>query len=256
MILGAQLYTVRDFTKDLDSFADTLKRVADIGYTTVQISGTCDFEADWVAEQLRKNDLKCVLTHTKSDRILGDTKKVCDDHKTFGCRNIGLGMIPGGNGVTKEKYLQFVKDYKPAIEEIVKNGCKFFFHNHCEEFGKIIDGKSVIERMMEDFTADELNFTLDTYWVQFAGGNPCDWLKRLSGRLECIHLKDMAINSATWEHRMAPVGSGNMNFPAIIETAADCDVSYLLVEQDKCYDEDPFDCLKKSYAYLKSLGLE
>ena len=32
-------------------------------------------------------------------------------------------------------------------------------------------------------------------------------------------------------------------------------VEYMLVEQDRCYDEDPFDCLKKSYDYLKSLGL-
>ena len=32
MIFGAQLYTVRDFAKDLDGFAETLKRVADIGY--------------------------------------------------------------------------------------------------------------------------------------------------------------------------------------------------------------------------------
>ena len=35
MLLGAQLYTVREYTKNLDDFADTLKRVADIGYTAV-----------------------------------------------------------------------------------------------------------------------------------------------------------------------------------------------------------------------------
>ena len=43
MKLGAQLYTVRDFTKTTDDFAETLKKVADIGYRTVQVSGTCAF---------------------------------------------------------------------------------------------------------------------------------------------------------------------------------------------------------------------
>jgi hypothetical protein len=31
---------------------------------------------------------------------------VCDEHKTFGCRNVGLGMIPGGKNLTEEKYEQ------------------------------------------------------------------------------------------------------------------------------------------------------
>ena len=255
MTLGAQFYTVKDFTKNLDDFAESLRKVADIGYTTVQISGTCDFEADWLAEQLKATGLKCVLTHTKGDRILADPKKVCDEHKTFGCRNIGLGIIPGGKNLTEENYQSFVKDFTPAIKEIVRNDCKFFFHNHCMEFYKGADGKSFMERMMEDFTPDELNFTLDTYWVQYAGGDVNEWLHKLKGRLECIHLKDMAIDGATWEHRMAPVGYGNMNFEKIVDTAAQCDVSYLLVEQDKCYGEDPFECLKKSYNYLKALGL-
>ena len=256
MILGAQFYTVKDFTKDLDSFAETLKKVADIGYTTVQISGTCDFEADWLAEQLKATGLKCVLTHTKPQRILEETKKVCDEHKTFGCRNIGLGMMPNGKIMTDEVYDKFIADFTPAIKEIAKNDCKFFFHNHAAEFLKAGNGKTYMEKLMDDFTADELNFTLDTYWVQYAGCNSEEWLRKLGGRLECIHLKDMTMYGEKWEHRMAPVGSGTMNFESIINTAADCGVSYLLVEQDKCYDEDPFDCLTKSYKYLTSLGLK
>ena len=255
MTLGAQLYTVRKSCTDLNSFAETLKKVADIGYTTVQVSGTCDFEADWLADRLRQTGLRCVLTHTKPDRILGDPKKVCDDHKRFGCHNVGLGMIPGGKGLTEEKYAKFVADFKPAATEIVRNGCKFFFHNHCEEFTAFADGTTAIDRMLRDFTPDELNFTLDTYWVQYAGCDANEMLRKLRGRLACIHLKDMAIDPATWEHRMAPVGFGNMNFETILKTAEECDVHYLLVEQDKCYDEDPFDCLKKSYDYLRALGL-
>ena len=45
MELGAQLYTVRAFTQTLADFAETLKKVADIGYRTVQVSGTCAFDA-------------------------------------------------------------------------------------------------------------------------------------------------------------------------------------------------------------------
>ena len=40
MEIGAQFFTVRNLCQNLDDFAETLKKVADIGYKTVQISGT------------------------------------------------------------------------------------------------------------------------------------------------------------------------------------------------------------------------
>lgn len=57
MKIGAQLYTVRNYTQNLEDFSETLKKVADIGYTTVQVSGTCAYEADWLKEQLDKTGL-------------------------------------------------------------------------------------------------------------------------------------------------------------------------------------------------------
>ena len=39
MQIGAQFFTVRAFTKTLDDLSLTLRKVADIGYKTVQLSG-------------------------------------------------------------------------------------------------------------------------------------------------------------------------------------------------------------------------
>ena len=46
MQIGAQLYTVREHTRNLDDFSETLKKIADIGYKTVQVSGTCRIRAE------------------------------------------------------------------------------------------------------------------------------------------------------------------------------------------------------------------
>ena len=51
MVIGAQLYTVREFTKNLNDFEETLKKIADMGCRAIQVSGTCDFEAEWLAEK-------------------------------------------------------------------------------------------------------------------------------------------------------------------------------------------------------------
>lgn len=57
------------------------------------------------------------------------------------------------------------------------------------------------------------------------------------------------------KRRFAPVGYGVIDFSKIIVTCMDLGVEYAFVEQDTCYGEDPFECLKKSYDYLKSMGL-
>ena len=93
MDIGAQFYTLHDFCKDLDSFAESLKKVADIGYKTVQISGTCDYEPEWLKEQLKKNGLKCVLTHIPSEKLQNDPAKVAADHDVFDCKYVGLGWF-------------------------------------------------------------------------------------------------------------------------------------------------------------------
>ena len=41
MQIGAQLFTLRDHCKTLDELDDSLKKVADMGITTVQLSGVC-----------------------------------------------------------------------------------------------------------------------------------------------------------------------------------------------------------------------
>ena len=61
MQIGAQFFTVREFTKDLEGLALSLKRVADIGYRTVQISGTCAFAVQLTAEAPQKTRDLCSL---------------------------------------------------------------------------------------------------------------------------------------------------------------------------------------------------
>ena len=253
MTIGVQMYTVREYCKDLEGFSNTLSRIADMGYTTVQVSGTCAYPADWLAAELTRTGLKCVITHIKPEIIRDETAKVSADHLIFGCRNIGIGALPGCV-IDEEKYTSFVKEYLPVAKALKAEGQKLFYHNHWFEFERSIDGRIYFDRFLEDFPADLLGITFDTYWAQFSGADPAEFLKKLKGRIECIHLKDMTMFGHK-EQRMAPVGYGNMNFERIISSAEDAQAQFLLVEQDKCYDEDPFDCLKKSYDYLRSLGL-
>ena len=244
MEIGAQLYTVREFCKDINGFADTLKRVADIGYKTVQISGTCEFSPEWLKAELNKNGLKCVLTHTPADKLKADPAGVARDHDIFGCKYVGLGWFD----FNENSCDNFIKEYGPVARALKNHGRYFMYHNHDQEFKKE-NCKLIIERLAEITAPDEMGFTLDTFWVQAGGGDPAQWLERLSGRVPCIHLKDYA-----YGRKMAVIGEGNINFDRVFEKAESAGTEYMLVEQDDCNGEDPFDCLKRSFEYLKSRG--
>ena len=46
---------------------------------------------------------------------------------------------------------------------------------------------------MNDFSEQEIGFTFDTYWAQYAGADPAYWIEKMTGRLGCVHLKDMQV---------------------------------------------------------------
>ena len=65
-----------------------------------------------------------------------------------------------------------------------------------------------MEYLSEEIPASLMGFTLDLYWVQFGGADPISEIRRLSGRLECVHLKDMLDAES---RKMCWVGNGSVN---------------------------------------------
>ena len=252
MELGAQLFTLRDYCKDLPSFAETLKRVADIGYKTVQVSGTCAYEADWLKEELAKNDLRCVITHYSMDKIRDLPAETAAFHKTFGCRHIGIGCAPNcfAKGDEDDNALRAAIDAAAAV--FPQEGVLLMYHNHACEWQRGSDGRYYFDALAEDYDSSVLGFTLDTFWAQLAGQNVPSLIRRMKGRVPCVHLKDLGIQVN--KPVTAPVGHGNMDFDAILAACADAGAIHLQVEQDDCY-EDPLVCMKKSYDFLRARGL-
>jgi len=247
MNIGAQLYTVREFTQTAEDFAATIKKVADIGYKYVQISAIGPaISAQEVADTCKSNGLTIAITHTNPARIKDETEAVIAEHRIMGTSYIGIGAMPQGYERNAQGVRQFIADFTPAAEKIHAAGMTLMYHNHDFEFEKY-DGKLMMDYLVEEFP--KIGFTLDTYWVQAGGADPAAWLKKLSGRVNVVHYKDMAW--AGGKQLMAEVLEGNLNWERIFEASRAAGVKYAMVEQDDCYGADPFQCLKTSYDNLK-----
>lgn len=250
MKLGAQFFTLRDSCKDLAGLEETMKKVADIGYTSIQLSCVCAYDGEWVAEKAKEIGITVDITHYAYDKIINDIDNTIKQHSAMSCKCIGIGSSPYDKNQAGLDRL--VSEIAPVIPKITAAGHKLMYHNHHWEFAKLENGKLFIEELCDKFTPEELGITLDTYWVQAAGGDPIAWIKKLHGRIDRIHFKDMAMNMTDKAVRIASIGEGNMNYDGIIQACLDENIEYGYVELDNCYGEDPFDCMKRSYDFLSS----
>lgn len=250
MQFGMQMFTMRDFMQTETDMEYTLAKMAEMGYKVVQISGTGPFDPKKLRATCDKNGLEIVLTHNKPERFLEDVDKLIEEHDILGCKYIGIGSMP-------QKYRKFgfvekfVEDFKAPANKIKEAGKYFMYHNHAFEFEKFA-GRTMMDTLVEGFTAEEMGFTLDTYWLQEGGVDVNDWLVKLADRIPCIHLKDMSMKDNT--KVMMPIYEGNIDFDKVKVTVEKLGtVEYALIEQDRCLTS-PFDCAQTSFTNLAAHG--
>ncbi len=251
MILGAQFYGLREYCTDLHGLEESMKKIADIGYTSIQLSGVCTYEGEWAAEKAAENGLTIDLTHYDYKEICQNTLNTVKHHDAMNCRCIGIGSSPYPK--TEDGLDKLCQEIAPAAKVIKESGHKLMYHNHHWEFAKVGE-KTFLEGLCDSFSPEELGIILDTFWVQAAGADPVQWIKKLRGRLDRVHFKDMSLvigDDKTNCRRISPIGEGLMNYDSIIRACLDEGVEIGYIELDDCYGEDPFDCMKRSYDFLK-----
>lgn len=251
--IGAQMFTVRDRCTDPENMLACMKQLKAIGYNTCQLSGhSKDITADQLKGMLEESGLTCACTHISFQEMEEDIDQVIRNHKLWNCAYPGIGGLPG-EFRSPEGYIEFAKRASKVAEKLLDNGMHFIYHNHAFEFHRFAEcGKTGLEMLLEN-CSDAVQFELDMFWVQMGGGNPVDWIEKVRGRMEVAHFKEM---NGTVEsgNVMAPIGAGNLNWPAIMKACDDIGVKYAMIEQDNAPDVGSVQCLEQSYKYLTSIG--
>jgi hypothetical protein len=124
--LAVQMYTVREHTKTAKDLADSLRRIAEIGYSAVQLSAvgamngdTPEVDAHTARRMLDDNGLRCIATHRSWEALANDTDREIAFHQTLGCDFTAIGGIPKSYGDRGPAgYAEFVRDTAPVIARL------------------------------------------------------------------------------------------------------------------------------------------
>ncbi len=266
--LAVQMYTVREHTKTAKDLAESLEKIAKIGYKAVQLSAVGamnsqngnppEVDAQTARKMLDDNGLACIATHRSWNDLANNTDAEIAFHQTLGCNFTAIGGIAPDYGKEgAEGYRRFVRDAQPVIARLKEAGIAWGHHNHAHEFERVnpIPGYSpetLFDILINDGGPDYL-LELDVYWVWHGGVDPADLLLRCQGRVPVIHLKDKEVVAKDGPV-IAAIGEGNLPWHRILPACKEAGVEWYAIEQDVCR-RDPFDCLRSSYEYLTAQGL-
>jgi sugar phosphate isomerase/epimerase len=241
--IGMELYTVRSLTaKDL---AGTLAQLAKIGYKEVEFAGYQNHPAAEVRAMLDQDGLTAPSAHIDLGKIETDADATFADAKVVGHHWITVPSLPRGPRQTVDDWKQLAARFNAAGTKVNAAGFKLAFHNHNDVFRKAGD-ELPIDILMRETDPALVSYQMDVYWVVNGGGNPVELLKKYPGRFRMLHLKD---SMGAPDHKMADVGSGTIDFKAILSQATG--VENFFVEHDS--PSDPMASAAASFNYLSRL---
>ena len=259
--IALQLYSVRyDLAED---YFGTLKKVKEMGYDGVELSGLGEKDPLEVKKMLSELDLSLTSSHAPADELMRDGE--FERYAALGCKYVVMGMRFHGDDKETAEYIETIRTLS---EKAHAAGITLQYHNHDFEF-LLYKGKYILDTIYEELSPDKLLAQIDTCWVKFAGIDPCEYMMKYKGRIPLLHLKDFIggkgeddpydligqaeVKNRRTSFKFVPIGQGCQDIPAILDTAKKTDVKWVIVEQDKSEDRPPIEAVKMSLDYLRNL---
>lgn len=263
--LALQLYSLRENMQE--DFYGTLKKVKALGYSGVEFAGLYGNTPQDVKQMCEELGLVTLSAHVPLQEFIDDMEKTVLCYKEVGCKYIVIPYLSEEYRTDRAALDKTIALFKTIGEEVKKQGMVLQYHNHDFEFEKM-DGKYILDILYEEISPDLLQTQIDTCWVNVGGENPAEYVKKYSGRIPTVHLKDFAgcksenmyallgidenqkkDTEGAFEFR--PVGKGLQNFSAIVAAAEEGGAEWVIVEQDSpSMGLTALECVALSAEYL------
>ena len=234
-----QLYSSRNF----GPLGDTLRMVADLGYTQVEGYGGLYIDEEAVAALkagLAETGLTMPTGHFSLAQVEGDPAGTVAIALALDAKAVMVPHIgPEDRASDAAGWRAFGKRLAKAGQPFWDVGMAFGWHNHDFEFQALPDGEIPLELILAG--DDRLALELDVAWCVVAGQEPLDWIAGYKNRLIASHIKDIAPKGeATDEDGWADVGHGTMDWSGLMTALRATKCQYFVMEHDNPSDDKRF----------------
>jgi len=235
--VGLQLYSLRaQFTAN--GVPKTLDTVKQFGIKYAELAGTYNLTPDQLKTQLAQRGIKAVSGHFPYKRFKDEPEAVALEAKALGLEYAGCAWADHKGSLDEAQARDIAAVFNQAGAVLAKHGLKFFYHNHGFEFVKHGDG-TLMDLIMRETDPKLVSFQMDILWAVFPGQDPAKLLLKYPDRWKLIHLKDLKKGVATGSlagktdvSNDVVLGTGQMNWTAILAAAKKVGVKYYFIEDE------------------------
>lgn len=258
--LGLQLYSLRVQLKE-QGWAAALDQTKAFGLTAIE-SGA-PFAGLTVAqtkEEVAKRKLQLVAEGVGYETLSQDLSASVTQAKALGVRYVSVTWIPHhGDDFTEAEAHQAAADFNRWGAAFRAEKITFLYHPHGYEFRPRADGTTLFDVLVKETNSKDVSYEMDVFWITHGGQDPVNLLTKYPDRWRTMHVKDIRKGAPTGlftGHAPAtddvPVGSGQVNWPAVLKTAHKVGVKWYFIEDEST---TPMQNIPQSIAYIRSLGL-
>lgn len=240
---GLQLYSLRSQFK-LKGVPRTLDTVKDFGIKLVELAGTYDMEPAAFKAELDQRGLKAVSAHFPYNRWEKEPDAVAQEAKALGIEYAGCAWANHATPLDELQARDIAAVFNKAGEALAKVGIKFFYHLHGFEFQKWKNRETLADLLIQETNPENVKFQMDVLWVVFPGQDPVTLLEKYPDRWRLMHLKDLRHGVATGDltgktdvENDVTLGTGQMDWPAILKAAQKVGVKYYFIEDESSRSE-------------------
>jgi sugar phosphate isomerase/epimerase len=234
--ISYQLYSSREFPP----LAETLQMLKRLGYDQVEGYGGIYGDLGLLCEELAQAELTMTSGHFGLDMLEGDIGNVLEIASATGMTAVYCPHIAAESRPTNASgWRGFGERLQQVGEPLRKAGLIFGWHNHDFEFARQADGSIPLEEIF--IGGPDLSWEADIAWIARGGGDPIDWISRLSNRIKSVHIKDIAkTGECLDEDGWADVGHGTMDWAGIWAALENTGAELFVMEHDKPNDHERF----------------
>jgi sugar phosphate isomerase/epimerase len=255
--IGLQLWSLREYgPKDLPG---TLAKIRSMGFREVESAGLWKRTLPEFRSALDAAGLKCHSAHIGFDRLRDDAAGALAEAKGLGAVGINCAWIPhDGNTFTRGDVTKAAEVFNKFGKGAQEAGMTFGYHCHGYEFIPSPEG-TLFDTLAGVCDPGLVSFQIDVFHAYHGGADPAALIEKHKGRVKSLHLKDLkkgvVVTPGTAIGKPeddVPVGTGQIDYPAVLRAARKAGVSMFYVEDES---NDPLGHIPRSLAYLEGIKL-
>ncbi len=232
---GFQVWTIKD--KLIPNFAPTLKEMAAMGYTQVEMCSPLGYTSSgfgplnsMTGTEMKKiiddSGLTCVSSHYGMGELRDSLDNRIEWATQLGMKQMVCSSFWLPEGASVDEYRTACEELNVIGEKTKAAGIQMVFHNHHMEFEK--RGEELIyEEMMKVLNPDLVKMQFQVAVVNI-GYKAADYFRKYPGRFQSAHLADWSKE----KDAQVPIGQGDIDWKDFFEAAKVGGVKNFFVEMD------------------------